>query len=31
MSEGIYNLGGQRVSKPQKGVYIIEGKKVLLK
>ena len=25
----IYNLSGQRLSKPQKGIYIINGKKVL--
>jgi len=28
-SEAIYNLGGQRVSKAGKGVYIINGKKVI--
>jgi protoheme ferro-lyase len=27
--ETIYNLSGQRVSKAQKGIYIINGKKVL--
>ncbi|MBO7068947.1 MAG: bacterial Ig-like domain-containing protein [Bacteroidaceae bacterium] len=27
----IYNLSGQRVSKAQKGIYIINGKKVLVK
>ena len=27
----IYNLTGQRVVKPQKGIYIINGKKVLAK
>ena len=27
----IYNLQGQRVSQPQKGLYIIDGKKVVLK
>ena len=27
----IYNLNGQKVSKPQKGVYIINGKKVVRK
>ena len=26
---GIYNLAGQRVSKPQRGLYIVNGKKVL--
>lgn len=25
----IYNLAGQRVNKAQKGIYIINGKKVL--
>jgi hypothetical protein len=25
----IYNLSGQRLSKPQKGIYIVNGKKVL--
>lgn len=28
---GIYNLAGQRVSKAQKGLYIINGKKALVK
>lgn len=27
----IYNLNGQRVSTPQRGIYIINGKKVLVK
>ena len=27
----IYNLGGQRLSKPQKGINIINGKKVFKK
>ena len=27
----IYNLAGQRVSQPQKGIHIINGKKVLTK
>lgn len=27
----IYNLNGQRVAKPQKGIYLINGKKVLVK
>ena len=27
----IYNLAGQRVSKPTKGIYIVNGKKVYLK
>ena len=25
-----YNINGQRVSKPGKGIYIVNGKKVLL-
>ena len=29
--EGIYNLSGQRVNKAQKGIYIQDGKKVLVK
>ena len=29
INEGIYNLSGQRVNKAQKGIYIINGKKVL--
>ena len=29
MDNGIYNLAGQRLSKPQKGINIINGKKVL--
>ena len=28
-SENIYNLSGQRLSKPQKGINIINGKKIL--
>ncbi|MCR4918522.1 MAG: hypothetical protein K5928_01725, partial [Prevotella sp.] len=31
MEDGIYNLNGQRVSKPAKGLYIINGKKVIIK
>ena len=27
----IYNLSGQRVARPEKGIYIINGKKVLVK
>ena len=27
----IYNLSGQRVSQPTKGIYIINGKKVMMK
>ena len=30
-SEAIYNLGGQRVQKAQKGLYIQNGKKVVVK
>ncbi|MCR5849121.1 MAG: M60 family metallopeptidase [Bacteroidaceae bacterium] len=30
-SFGIYNLAGQRVSKPTKGLYIVGGRKVLVK
>ena len=30
-AEGIYNLSGQRVNKAQKGIYIKDGKKVLVK
>ena len=29
IDNAIYNLSGQRVSKPQKGLYIVNGKKVL--
>ena len=28
---GIYNMAGQRVSKPTKGLYIVDGKKMLVK
>lgn len=28
-NEKIYNLGGQRISKPSKGLYIVNGKKVI--
>ena len=31
MSGDIYNLNGQKVSRTQKGVYIINGKKVIVK
>ena len=31
VNAGIYNLAGQRVSKAQKGLYIINGKKVMVK
>ena len=30
-SKVIYNLAGQRVSKMQKGIYVVNGKKVLVK
>ena len=30
-AEGIYNLSGQRVNKAQKGIFIMDGKKVLVK
>ncbi|MBR6047315.1 MAG: hypothetical protein IKP44_04415 [Bacteroidaceae bacterium] len=30
-SNAIYNLAGQRISKMQKGIYIVNGKKVLVK
>ena len=30
-SEAVYNLQGQRVAAPQKGLYIINGKKVIVK
>lgn len=29
--EGIYNMNGQRVTAPTKGLYIVNGKKVILK
>ena len=29
--KGIYNLSGQRVSRTQKGIYVIDGRKVLVK
>ena len=29
--EGIFNLGGQRLHKPQRGINIVNGKKVLVK
>lgn len=28
---GVYNLNGQRVAKPTKGLYIVNGKKVIVK
>ena len=30
-NNGIYNLAGQRVLAPSKGIYIVNGKKVILK
>jgi hypothetical protein len=27
----VYNLNGQRISKPAKGVYVVDGKKVMVK
>ena len=30
-AEGVYNLSGQRVSRAQKGIFIMDGKKVLVK
>ena len=30
-SNGIYNLNGQRVSQPTRGLYIMNGKKVIIK
>ena len=30
-AEGVYNLSGQRVSRAQRGIYIKDGKKVLVK
>ena len=30
-AEGIYNLNGQKVMKTQKGLYIKNGKKVVIK
>ena len=29
--EGIFNLSGQRLSAPQKGINIVNGKKVVIK
>ena len=31
MKDSFYNLNGQRVAAPQKGLYIVNGKKVVLK
>ena len=30
-AEGIYSLSGQRVANPVKGLYIVNGKKVIIK
>jgi len=30
-TKGIYNLSGQRVDNPTKGLYIVNGKKVVMK
>lgn len=30
-TEGVYNLNGQRIAVPQKGLYIVNGKKVIMK
>ena len=30
-AKGYFNLNGQRVSQPSKGLYIVEGKKVIIK
>ena len=30
-AEGIFNLSGQRVAQPQKGLYVVNGKKVVMK
>lgn len=31
MNNEVYNLNGQRISKPAKGVYVVDGKKVMVK
>ena len=31
MTKEVYNLNGQRVAAPQKGLYIVNGKKVIIK
>ena len=31
MVNGYYNLNGQRVTKPSKGLYIVNGKKAVIK
>ncbi len=30
-AESLFNLSGQRVSKPSMGLYIVNGKKVVIK
>ncbi len=29
--KGVYDLSGRRVTNPQKGIYIVDGKKVVIK
>jgi hypothetical protein len=29
--ENVYNLNGQRVAQPNKGLYIVNGKKIVVK
>jgi len=31
LNENYYNLNGQRIVAPQKGLYIVNGKKVVIK
>ena len=31
MDNGVYNLNGQRVNQPTKGLYIVNGRKVVIK
>jgi hypothetical protein len=31
IKDNVYNLKGQRVSQPTKGLYIMNGKKILVK
>jgi hypothetical protein len=31
LNENYYNLNGQRIAAPQKGLYIVNGKKVVIK
>ena len=30
-AEGFYTISGQRVTKPTKGLYIVNGKKIIIK